>query len=166
MEDDLRDIVDAAGRRPEALAAVRDLHERAMAEVARIGPRCDLSGRCCRFDTYGHRLYATTLELALFAGDLRGSGAGGGSVPPSDPGGCPFQRGALCGVHPIRPLGCRMFFCDPSAGPALEAVFERLHGEMKKLHDELGVPYRYVEWREALRALGLGPVWSDRPPIE
>src|SRR5256885_945547 len=53
-------------------------------------PRCDISGRCCQFEQFGHRLFVTTAELAVFAGQL-------GRLTPSpatseNPGGCPFQQ--------------------------------------------------------------------------
>jgi hypothetical protein len=31
-------------------------------EVAGIGPVCKLSGRCCRFEEYGHTLFISTAE--------------------------------------------------------------------------------------------------------
>ena len=41
------------------------------AEVARLGPVCQLSGRCCRFKEYGHTLFVSTAEVQF----LLGSGA-------------------------------------------------------------------------------------------
>lgn len=110
-----------------------------------------VSGRCCRFDEFGHRLYVTTLELATFLHDVavRQSAAGWGGS------GCPFQRDKLCTVHTIRPFGCRIFFCDASSTAWQNAMYERFHSELKSLHDQLDVPYFYVEWRQALESLGL-----------
>jgi hypothetical protein len=51
-------------------------------------------------------------------------------------------------------LGCRIFFCDATRDDWQHERYERFHGDLKRLHEELGVPYLYVEWREALRALG------------
>ena len=73
----------------------------------------------------------------------------------TNPGGCPFQVDKLCGVHPTRPFGCRMFFCDPTASQWQNQAYERFHAELKALHEQLSVPYFYVEWRSALSALGL-----------
>jgi Fe-S-cluster containining protein len=69
--------------------------------------------------------------------------------------GCPFQIFGLCGVHPIRPLGCRIFFCDPQTTRWQQEQYECFHARLKRLHDELAVPYLYMEWRSALRALDL-----------
>jgi Fe-S-cluster containining protein len=67
--------------------------------------------------------------------------------------GCPFQANKLCGVHPFRPFGCRMFFCDPTSTQWQNDHYERFHANLKRLHETLGVPYAYVEWRQALQAL-------------
>jgi hypothetical protein len=58
-------------------------------------------------------------------------------------------------VHRIRPFGCRIFFCDPTAQEWQSERYEVFHAELKRLHEALGVPYFYIEWREALRALDL-----------
>lgn len=149
---DLIDAVRSAITRADALAAVEAVYGEVARAVADRRPRCDASGRCCRFEAHGHRLYVTTLELAAFAAQLR---------EPADPAwdgtGCPFQRDRLCGVHHIRPFGCRMYYCDPTATAWQNELYERLHASLKRLHDELGVPYFYVEWRAALAALGMAP---------
>jgi Fe-S-cluster containining protein len=115
-------------------------------------PVCKTSGRCCRFDEFGHRLYVTTLELAAFVSQL----------PPGErsTADCPFQIAGLCSVHTIRPFGCRVFFCDATASTWQNDQYERFHAELKRLHEVLGVPYFYVEWRQALRTLG----FSDPAP--
>jgi Fe-S-cluster containining protein len=139
----------------EAIAAVHAELERA---IQQRRPRCDASGRCCRFEQFGHRLFVTTLELAAFVYDLetrswpaelecaRAQWSGEG---------CPFQLERLCGVHGIRPFGCRIFFCDPTASDWQREQYEAHHARLKRLHEELGVPYFYVEWRQALRAAGI-----------
>ena len=72
-----------------------------------------------------------------------------------DGSGCPFQVEGLCSVHSIRPFGCRVFFCDATSDDWQHAQYERFHAQLKQLHDELAVPYRYMEWRAALAELGL-----------
>jgi Fe-S-cluster containining protein len=65
-------------------------------------------------------------------------------------GGCPFQVRNLCGVHAIKPLGCRVYFCDKSAQAWQGELSERLLGEIRGIHDRFAVPYRYGEWRAML----------------
>ena len=77
--------------------------------------------------------------------------------------GCPFQVAKLCGVHEIRPFGCRIYFCDATSTVWQQEAYEAFHGQLKRLHESLGVPYFYVEWRSAL-AVVLGI--SGREPVE
>jgi Fe-S-cluster containining protein len=75
-------------------------------------------------------------------------------MPTNDnPGGCPFQSMKLCGVHAIRPFGCRVFFCDETSTDWQHQQYELFHAELRRLHETLQVPYFYVEWRHALRAI-------------
>lgn len=150
--DELVEQILAASFREEVRAAVQGVYAQVAAEVERRRPRCELSGRCCRFEEYGHRLYVTSLELAAFVHDLRKEGRQVGSW---DGRGCPFQRGKLCTVHAFRPFGCRMFYCDPTAEEWQNEMYERFHGELKGLHEAMGVAYAYLEWREGLGLLGL-----------
>lgn len=147
----LAQSVHEASARPEAVAAVDALYADVQSEIDRRRPVCAVSGRCCRFEEYGHRLYVTTLELARFVRDLGPHERG----EPWDGRGCPFQRKRLCTVHPIRPFGCRMFFCDATSTDWQNAAYERFHSELKRLHERLDVPYHYVEWRQALAELEL-----------
>jgi Fe-S-cluster containining protein len=139
-------VHDASGR-AEAMSAIDELYGQVQAEIDRRRPLCVISGRCCRFEEYGHRLYVTTLELARFMREV-----GPRSLPTDwDGTGCPFQLAKLCTVHGIRPFGCRMFFCDATSTEWQNAAYERFHSDLKNLHEKLAVPYFYVEWREALR---------------
>jgi Fe-S-cluster containining protein len=115
-------------------------------------PICSTSGRCCRFDEFGHRLYVTTIELAAFVHGLAPM-RDKAPVMAEIAGGCPFQLARLCSVHTIRPFGCRIFFCDETSTQWQRDQYERFHAELKRLHAALDVPYFYVEWREALRVL-------------
>lgn len=145
--DHLRAAV-AAARRPDVAAAVAGVYAAVTAAVDARRPACAASGRCCHFDAYGHDLFVTTAELATFAARLT-------ATPKADPAGCPFQVGRLCGVHPIRPFGCRLYYCDPTAQQWQADLYERLHADLRSLHERLGVDYFYVEWRRALAALHL-----------
>ena len=148
MASDLRDAIRDAARRPDVREAVDRVYHDLQAEIDQRRPRCVVSGRCCRFEEFGHRLYVTTIELARFAADLTQS-----RDPEWDGAGCPFQRNKLCTVHPIRPFGCRIFFCDASSTQWQREAYEQFHIRLKQLHDALGVPYAYLEWREALKLL-------------
>jgi hypothetical protein len=159
----LRFGVTAAAARADVAAAVADIYATVSAAVDARRPACVASGRCCHFDAYGHDLFVTTLELAAFVRELR-------ATPVANPAGCPFQVGKLCGVHAIRPFGCRLFYCDPTAQQWQQDLYERLHADLRRLHALMGVDYFYVEWRRALAALGLDgrasiPPFSDGPEV-
>ena len=70
MTEELREVVISAATRPEIVEAVRRVHSAIERAVEARRPRCDASGRCCRFEEYGHRLYVTTMELAAFVARL------------------------------------------------------------------------------------------------
>jgi Fe-S-cluster containining protein len=133
------------------------------ADIAARRPVCRSSGRCCHFETWGHRLYVTTAEMIHFA-SVQGPDAGGGtesienqksvSLPQffsqPNPEGCPYQQGTLCTAREARPLGCRVYFCDENAQSWQNEVYEKYHAQLTALHERHGLPYRYIEWRTAL----------------
>jgi Fe-S-cluster containining protein len=159
MDDDFAKHVSDASARSDVREAVGRVYTDLQAEVDARRPVCIASGRCCRFEEFGHRLFVTTMELAAFVHGLLDAAparAGGAAGAPWDGTGCPFQVGKLCGVHAIRPFGCRMFFCDATSTEWQNQAYEQFHARLRRLHEELGVPYRYAEWRQALDMLGLG----------
>ena len=131
--------------------ALAELYDRLGREIESRGPTCWLSGRCCKFDSYGHRLYVTGLEIAWLVRHLDGHALArlrNADLPDLD--GCPFQSGGLCMVHALRPLGCRIYFCDPTAEHWQNDLYERFLGDLRGIHESGGIPYRYMEWRHGL----------------
>jgi len=150
-ERELRQAVTDAAARSDVAAGVEAIYAELSRRIEQRRPVCVVSGRCCRFEDYGHRLYVTTAELATFV-----RAAGGLPAGQDNPGGCRFQVNKLCTVHTARPFGCRIFFCDSTASEWQQQQYEVFHTELKRLHDQLDVPYFYVEWRAALEALSEG----------
>lgn len=68
-------------------------------------------------------------------------------------GGCPFQQSNLCSVHAIKPLGCRVYFCDRSAQEWQRSLSEAALADIRAIHDAHAIEYRYGEWREMLNAI-------------
>jgi Fe-S-cluster containining protein len=173
--DELKQWVVAASMRDEVRQGVRQIYADLQQRIDQRRPVCLVSGRCCRFDEYGHRLYVTTAELAAFVAELPQTSslrqkprasvqaatarllplAARGTVPQPRQGGCIFQDGKLCRVHAIRPMGCRIFFCDATATDWQREVYEHFHARLKELHRDLSIPYAYVEWRLACQKIGL-----------
>jgi hypothetical protein len=161
--DDANELVrhwrEAVARRDIA-AALELAYAGVAAEIAQRGPTCWTSGKCCNFEAYGHGLYVTGLEAAYTtrsAAELLnppGHSPGAVRLPiladaPRAPG-CPFQRDKLCGVHAVRPLGCRVYYCDPSAQHWQGDLTERALTRIRGIHDHFGVTYLYGEWRAML----------------
>jgi hypothetical protein len=138
-----------ASRRPEVIQAVRNLLDEVDRRIAAATPTCWNKGECCRFGRYGHRLYVTALEVVYYL-----AGPAGDAGPEVTEDTCPHARGGRCCAREHRPLGCRVFYCDPAAqawqGPLTEEMLDRL----RRMHTELGVPYLYCDWLTVLHALG------------
>jgi Fe-S-cluster containining protein len=143
-------VKDAANRRA-VCEAVDGLYAELEGEIALRKPVCVMSGHCCRFEEYGHRLYVTTMELAAFVRRYQSIAV---AAKPVD-GGCAFQRSRMCWVHAFRPMGCRLFFCDAAAGAWQQEKYEEFHSRLKRMHETMEVPYAYVEWRAGLEMVGL-----------
>ena len=59
---------------------------------------------------------------------------------------CPFLDGNACGIHTIKPLACRTYFCDGATREWQQELTERGLREVRALHDGFGLEYRYAEW--------------------
>jgi hypothetical protein len=113
------------------------LYDEADAEIASHGPVCVASGKCCRFAEYGHTLYLSRLEAEVL---LSGAPA---YQTPTNPSFCPFQVNLLCTAREHRPLGCRVYFCDPNYAGKAEPITEKYLGRLKEISDEMGVGWSY-----------------------
>jgi hypothetical protein len=116
------------------------------AAVAAAGPRCDASGRCCRFTEYGHTLFISAFEAEILLE----------SAPPferpvaSDA--CPFQVAGLCTARTARPLGCRIYFCDPVYQERMREITEVAVARLKRIADQHGTGWHYAPLHHFLNA--------------
>lgn len=137
----------------ELRRAVLALYAEADREVAAAGPVCLASGRCCRFAEYGHTLFLSNLEADVLLA----------SAPPYDPdavtaSSCPFQKGNLCTAREPRPLGCRVYYCDPNYQEAGADISERYVRKLKDLADARDVPWLYAPLHHFLKDPSLARV--------
>ena len=103
------------------------------ADITRAAPVCELSGRCCRFKEYGHTLFLSRPEAEWLLEQ---------GLPENatiDEAGCPFQIEGLCTARERRPLGCRVYYCDPRYAGVGEDLSERYLGRLKELQDRKSV---------------------------
>jgi hypothetical protein len=128
------------GLAEEARLPLRDLYAELDRAVAEFAPVCRLSGRCCRFQEYGHTLFLSAAEAAVLIAD---------APPPArafDSGAtCPWQdRQGRCTAREARPIGCRVYFCDPRFDEQAPILTERSLARLKEMTAERGWPWDYA----------------------
>jgi hypothetical protein len=124
----------SANLRHQVLALYKEVDQ----AVAAAGPVCLASGRCCRFKEYGHTLFLSNLEAEVLLADAPSY------QQPVSPDFCPFQKDNLCTAREPRPLGCRIYYCDPNyqgTGNRLSEEYLRKLKEVARQND--------LEWRYA-----------------
>lgn len=131
---------------PEVEGALSALQEYAANVAQAQRPVCLSSGKCCNFRAHGHILVVTGLEaLWVWRQTARALTPSTADAARSS-GVCPFLSGSLCGIHEVRPTGCRTYFCDRGDGVWQSTLSERMHDSITALHDDHHIPYLYAEW--------------------
>ena len=123
---------------PDIHQRVQMLYAEVDAAVRAAGPKCDASGRCCRFAEYGHTLFISHLEADVLLASAPAF------AQPVTAEFCPFQVNNLCTAREPRPLGCRVYFCDPAYQETGNAITETYLRRLKDLAEELDVGWRYA----------------------
>ena len=124
--------------------ALLDLYANLDRDIAAANPVCNLSGRCCRFKEYGHTLFLSGPEAEVLLEP-------GLPTDQIDENLCPFQVHGLCTARERRPMGCRVYFCDPNYAGVGEEISERYVSMLKQLHDSSGVSWDYRPLHDYLR---------------
>jgi hypothetical protein len=133
--------------------ALRVIYAELDAEIARRAPVCQLSGRCCRFAEYDHTLFLSSAELGVLLAD-----APAPSRPLDRGETCPWQDAqGRCTAREARPLGCRVYFCDPAYEGQAAGLSETFLARIKQLTDDFDLPWNYAPLHHHLRA-----AWSQR----
>jgi hypothetical protein len=117
---------------------VLEVYDEVDREVAAAGPVCVASGRCCRFKEYGHVLFLSSLEA-----DVLLAGAPSYDRPVSADF-CPFQKDNLCTARAPRPLGCRIYYCDPAYQETGQNITEKYLRRLKEIATEHGIDWQYA----------------------
>lgn len=126
---------------------LRELYQWVDEQVAAAAPVCIASGRCCRFAEYGHTLFLSGPEADLLVDEAPAP------VRPLDDGRtCPWQddRG-LCRARDARPIGCRVYFCDPTFQDRSHEISEAALQTLKRLCDQSDADWRYATLHRHLR---------------
>jgi Fe-S-cluster containining protein len=125
---------------------VRRLYVDVDRDVAAAVPVCVASGRCCRFAEWGHTLFLSNLEASVLLADAPAF------EKPVSPSFCPFQKENLCTAREPRPLGCRIYFCDPNYQETAWKLSEHYIQRLKEIAARHDVAWRYAPLHEFLNA--------------
>jgi hypothetical protein len=135
---------------------VLELYAKVDAAVAAAGPRCDTSGRCCRFTEYGHTLFISHFEAEILLETAPPY------LAPASVDTCPFQIEGLCTARDSRPLGCRIYFCDPAYEPRMVEITEESIAQLKVIADTHNTGWQYAPLHHFLNAA----VRTAAPPTD
>ncbi len=119
---------------------------------------CAACGKCCDFESFGHRLYVTTPEMLYFADKV-----GTQNIKQMTTSRCPWQidgpstslgmvslSNHKCTVYPYRFASCRIFHCKGDADFQSDLTETTLK-KFKSLCEEFRIPYRYMDLPTALK---------------
>jgi len=123
---------------PEAaLRELQAIYDEVEAHLTGLGVQCRACGECCDFGRNDYRLYASEVERALVV-------ARHGEPHLTPEGRCGFLVAGRCSIHASRPLGCRIFFCDPAHKPREQDLYHAYMSRLHTLTDRLHLPWNYA----------------------
>ena len=105
---------------------------------------CDACGRCCDFESFGHKLFVTTPEIIYFKSKFKPE-----DLKPIATAICPYNSHGKCTIYEDRFAACRIFNCKTDT-EAQNDLTEEVLKELKGLCDTFDIPYRYVDLKTAL----------------
>jgi hypothetical protein len=126
-------------KKSDLAKAVEEVYGWIDAKNAKRGASCNACGQCCCFESYGHRLFVTGVELEHFAEVV-----GRENVKAMAAGMCPYKEGLKCMAHGHRFAGCRIFTCTGDADVE-GRLSEEAIAKFKAIGEKFKVAYRYVE---------------------
>ena len=106
--------------------------------------QCTACGKCCNFESFGHKLFVTTPELLYFHKNVKNFK----SMPGQS---CPYLKSGKCSVRDFRFAGCRIFFCKTDSD-LQNKLSEQVMEKFKKLCEKFDFPYRYVDLATAMNS--------------
>jgi Fe-S-cluster containining protein len=142
--------MDKAQKRPRTEQAIVEAVERIYssleAELLQTPDKCSACGKCCDFESFGHKLYITTPELAYFRAMLAKHKI---FILPMMPGVCPYRKDGKCSVYPWRFASCRIFNCTGDTD-LQSRLSEKMIRQMKQICLQESLSYRYLDLKTAL----------------
>ncbi len=122
---------------------VRQMYRQLDRKIKSFGNKCDNCKRCCNFQESKLDLFVSNIEFSYFVMNVSESIVPEGNV-------CPYLSQSGCSVREFRPIGCRIYFCNPNEGYLQSDIYESSLNDIKKFVGELGLPYGYYRWINVL----------------
>lgn len=140
----------ASDRRPPYFVELEAIYTALDHEVAGHAPVCELSGRCCRFREFGHTLFLSEPEMDYLVHE---------APPPvraiDDGATCPWQdQAGRCTARQARPLGCRVYYCDPGYQDVAPGLSEHYLTQLKQLTVRHDLQWNYAPLHRHLHERG------------
>jgi len=131
-------------REIEIAGAVVEVYDWIDSQISQNPAQCDMCGKCCDFESYGHRLFVTSCELIYFAVKLDPD-----KIRPMPTGRCPYNIDGKCTVYPYRFAGCRIFSCKGDKD-FQSRLSEQAVVKFKGICGKFALTYRYTDLLTAL----------------
>jgi Fe-S-cluster containining protein len=111
---------------------------------AHLAGICDVCGKCCDFESFGHKLFVTPPELMYLRASLRSE-----NLKPMKASRCPYNSKGKCSIYEHRFSGCRIFSCKGDLDFQNE-LSEKALKKFKAICEQFRIPYRYTDLATAL----------------
>ena len=120
------------------------LYQRLEEELTVLNRGCNGCGTCCKFSTFDHVLYASSIEVDFIKRNRE--------IPDFNvtDNVCPFLKDNQCSIRDFRTLGCRIFYCNPSYKQILCEMYEKYYRMIKELGIKYDVSWRYLPFLNQL----------------
>ena len=112
--------------------------------IKNLDPQCSACGKCCNFESFGHKLFITTPELLYFFKNVK-------PLRKMSTQSCPYLEDGKCTARVSRFAGCRIFFCKADTDTQ-NKLSETVVGKFKAICDKFNLPYYYADLRTALNS--------------
>ncbi len=118
-------------------------------------PRCFNCGACCNFNYFDHIPFLTALEILHIQVGLTENRELHEIInQQTDENLCPFFLNQSCQAHELRPLSCRVYFCNLTYEKhQASEIYEKYHRKIQQLHEKSGIKYKYMPLVSNLRKL-------------
>lgn len=146
MKNRVQDL--ALTERERLFGELEQFYARTDEKLRGLPQPCVACGQCCRFATFGHRLYISSLEAAFV---LESGEPFEARHLKEDR--CPYQRENRCGARGRRMLGCRTFFSRHSREETEQAqrIYEEMLSELKSLYRRFNLDWEYADAQKYFR---------------